>query len=140
MFEPATSASSSPARASASAPGPSNPGRIEPDPTPEKGFFYRSDQFNFAKHGVPSLYLKLGIEDREHGAEWGRKQQDEYTAERYHKPSDEYRPDVDLRGSVEDLQLLYQVGARLAGESSFPQWSKDSEFRAARERSRAIMK
>jgi Zn-dependent M28 family amino/carboxypeptidase len=114
--------------------------RIEPEPTPEKGFFYRSDQFNFAKHGVPSLYLKLGIEDRQHGAEWGRKQQEEYTAQRYHKPSDEYRPDVDLRGSLEDVQLLYQVGVRLAGESSFPQWSKDSEFRAARERSRAIMK
>jgi Zn-dependent M28 family amino/carboxypeptidase len=114
--------------------------RIEPEPTPEKGFFYRSDQFNFAKHGVPSLYVKLGIEDRERGADFGRKQQDEYIAQRYHKPADEYRPGVDLRGSLEDLQLLYQVGAKLAGEASFPQWSKESEFRAARERSRAIMK
>jgi Zn-dependent M28 family amino/carboxypeptidase len=114
--------------------------RIEPEPTPEKGFFYRSDQFNFAKHGVPSLYIKLGIEDRERGADFGRKQQEEYTAQRYHKPSDEYRAGVDLRGSVEDLQLLYQVGAKLAGEASFPQWSKESEFRAERERSRAIMK
>lgn len=114
--------------------------RIEPEPTPEKGFFYRSDQFNFAKQGVPSLYIKLGVEDRERGADFGRRQQEEYIAQRYHKPSDEYRPGVDLRGSTEDLQLLYQVGAKLAAESSFPGWSEDSEFRAARERSRAIMK
>jgi len=114
--------------------------RIEPEPTPEKGFFFRSDQFNFAKQGVPSLYIKLGIDDREHGQEWGQKQQDEYTAVRYHRPADEYRPGVDLRGSVEDLQLLYAVGTRLASEKSFPSWSPDSEFRAVRERSRAIMR
>lgn len=114
--------------------------RIEPEPTPEKGFFFRSDQFNFAKRGVPSLYIKLGVDDRERGPEWGRKQQDEYVAVRYHKPSDEYRPGVDLRGSVEDLQLLYAVGAQLAAEESFPGWSPDSEFRAIRERSRATMK
>lgn len=110
---------------------------IRPEPTPEKGFFYRSDHFNFAKHGVPSLYIKLGVEDRECGIECGQKRQDEYIAKRYHQPSDEYEPGMDLRGSLEDLQLLYAVGARLAAERSFPNWYPDNEFRAIRDRSRA---
>lgn len=109
---------------------------VRPEPTPEKGFFFRSDQFNFARKGVPSLYTKLGIDDLERGAEWGQRQEDEYYAVRYHEPSDEYRPGVDLRGTVADLQLLYAVGARLAREKRFPEWSRDSEFRAIRERSR----
>jgi Zn-dependent M28 family amino/carboxypeptidase len=110
---------------------------IRPEPTPEKGFFYRSDQFNFARKGVPSLYTKLGIDDVEHGAGWGQRQEDEYYAVRYHKPSDEYRPGVDLRGTLDDLQLLYAVGVRLARERTFPNWYPDSEFRAIRDRSRA---
>jgi len=110
---------------------------VKPEPTPEKGFFFRSDQFNFARRGVPSLYTKLGIDDVEHGAEWGQRQEDEYYAVRYHKPADEYHPGVDLRGSLQDLQLLYAVGARLARERRFPNWYPDSEFRAIRDRSRA---
>lgn len=112
---------------------------LRPEPQPEKGFFFRSDHFNFAKRGVPALYTKLGIDDRERGAKWGQRQADEFVAERYHKPADEYAPGVDLRGAVEDLQLLYRVGARLAAEKSFPNWREDSEFRAIRDRSRAVM-
>lgn len=110
---------------------------LEAEPTPERGYFFRSDHFNFAKRGVPALYIKSGIDDRERGREWRRKYFEDFTAQRYHKPGDEYSSDADLRGGVQDLELLYAVGARLAGEESFPNWNKDSEFRAARDRSRA---
>jgi len=107
------------------------------EPTPEKGFFFRSDHFNFAKRGVPALYIKGGIDDREHGAAWREKYLADFTAQKYHKVGDEYSPDADLRAGVEDLSLLYAVGVKLAAEKSFPNWNKDSEFRAARDRSRA---
>ncbi len=110
---------------------------LQAEPTPERGYFFRSDHFNFAKRGVPALYIKTGVDDRERGMEWRKKYYEDFTAQKYHKVDDEYSPDADLRGSVEDLELLYSVGARLAGEESWPRWSADSEFRAARERSRA---
>ena len=104
-----------------------------PEPTPEKGFYYRSDHFNFAKQGVPALYTKLGMDDRERGREYGQQQQEDYIAKRYHQPSDEYSKDLDFRGSFEDLELLYRVGERVANEKGWPEWYKDSEFRAVRE-------
>jgi Zn-dependent M28 family amino/carboxypeptidase len=107
---------------------------LREEPTPEKGFFYRSDHFNFAKVGVPALYFKMGVEDRENGVEWARAKQAEFTRRDYHKPSDEWRPGTDLRGSLQDLELLYAVGARLAREKRFPTWYQSSEFRAARDR------
>lgn len=113
---------------------------VNPEPTPEKGSFFRSDHFNFAKAGVPALYFNLGIDDREQGAIWGQQQRDNYEANDYHKPSDEYHKGVDLRGGLQNLQLLYAIGARLAGETSFPNWYQNSEFRAARDHSRAIMR
>jgi Zn-dependent M28 family amino/carboxypeptidase len=108
---------------------------LKPEPTPEKGFFYRSDQFNFAKRGVPALYTKLGIDDREHGAEWGQKQQADFIAQDYHKPSDEYDPGTDFRGSLEDVELFYAVGYRLSREKDWPNWFDDNEFRATRDAS-----
>ena len=110
---------------------------LREEPTPENGFFYRSDHFNFAKVGVPALYFKLGIEDREKGAEWAKAKAAEFTALHYHKPSDEFRPGTDLRGGVQDLELLFDVGATLAREKRFPNWYATSEFRAARDRSMA---
>jgi Zn-dependent M28 family amino/carboxypeptidase len=111
---------------------------LQEEPTPERGYFFRSDHFNFAKRGVPALYIKSGVDDRERGLEWRKKYYDDFTAQKYHKVGDEYSPDADLRGSVEDLELLFAVGAKLAGEKSWPQWSAGSEFRAARERSRPV--
>jgi len=108
---------------------------VSPEPTPEKGYYYRSDHFNFAKKGVPALYTKLGTDDREHGSEYGKQQQEDYVAKRYHQPSDEYSKDLDFRGSFEDLELLYRVGERVANEKDWPEWYRDSEFRAVREQS-----
>jgi Zn-dependent M28 family amino/carboxypeptidase len=108
---------------------------LKPEPTPEKGYFYRSDQFNFAKKGVPALYTKLGTDDREHGAQWGLQQQEDFTAQRYHKPGDEYDPGLDFRGSLQDLELFYAVGYRLSREKDWPNWFDDNEFRAVRDAS-----
>jgi len=108
---------------------------VMPEPTPENGFFFRSDHFNFAKVGVPALYIKLGVDDREKGAEWAKARNAEFTLKDYHKPSDEFRPDIDLRGGLEDVTLLYDIGRTLANERRFPQWYPQSEFRAARDRS-----
>ncbi len=108
---------------------------VMPEPTPENGFFFRSDHFNFAKVGVPALFIKLGVEDREKGAEWAKARNAEFTLKDYHKPSDEFRPGTDLRGGLEDVTLLYDIGRTLANERRFPQWYPQSEFRAARDRS-----
>ena len=107
---------------------------VEPEAESEKGFYYRSDHFNFAKAGVPALYAKSGIDHVERGREYGLAQQQRYTDERYHKPDDEYDPSWDLRGIVQDLQLLHRVGAVLAADPErWPNWREGTEFRAARD-------
>ncbi len=73
---------------------------LEAEPTPEKGTFFRSDHFNFAKRGVPALYIKGGVDDRENGREWRQKYLADFTAQKYHKVGDEYSPDADLRAGV----------------------------------------
>ncbi|MCX5752969.1 MAG: M28 family metallopeptidase [Candidatus Krumholzibacteria bacterium] len=105
---------------------------VRPDPQPEQGFFFRSDHFSLAKRGVPALYAASGIDHVVHGPDWTRAQRDKYTAENYHKPSDEFDPAWDLSGAVDDLRLLFMVGYRLAGESTFPEWKEGSAFKAAR--------
>lgn len=107
--------------------------RVRPDPEPEKGYFYRSDHFSFAKQGIPALYTDQGIDHVEHGEEWTLKQLEEYTKERYHKPGDEYNPDWDLSGAVQDLRLLFRVGYQLSMATEFPEWNKGTEFRARRQ-------
>jgi Zn-dependent M28 family amino/carboxypeptidase len=110
---------------------------LSPEPTPEKGFFFRSDHFNFAKAGVPALYVKVGIDDLAGGVAAGAARNEDYDRVRYHSVADEYRPGVDdLRGSHRIIGLLYEVGAQLARERSFPNWYPQSEFRAARDLSR----
>ncbi len=106
---------------------------LRPDPEPEKGFYYRSDHFELAKVGVPALYTDAGIDHVEHGAEWSLKRREEYTALRYHKPADEFDPNWDLSGAVEDLQLLFRVGYLLASEHRFPTWREGTEFKARRD-------
>jgi len=106
---------------------------VRPDPEPEKGFFYRSDHFNFARQGVPALYTDAGIDHVEGGEEYGRRMREEYTADRYHKPADEFEESWDLDGAVEDLRLLFEVGYRLARESTWPTWREGNEFKARRD-------
>jgi Zn-dependent M28 family amino/carboxypeptidase len=106
------------------------------EPNPEKGFYYRSDHFNFARVGVPALYTTRSNASREHGRAWGQNQLDAYTANDYHKPSDEYGPGWDLSGAAENVLLMYGIGSSLASSRDFPEWSADSEFRALREQSR----
>ncbi len=108
---------------------------LRPDSQPEKGYFFRSDHFNFAKAGVPSVYIKAGSESRDHPAGWVEAWSRDYVANRYHKPSDEYEASWDVSGSLEDLRLLYAVGRRAADDRHWPAWYADSEFRAAREAS-----
>jgi Zn-dependent M28 family amino/carboxypeptidase len=103
----------------------------------EKGFFFRSDHFSFAKHGVPALYAKGGIDHAEKGVDFGREVQSDYTNVRYHKPADEFDPDWDLRGIVQDLQALYGVGRELAGGDAWPNYVEGNAFKAARDASRA---
>jgi len=106
---------------------------VRPDPEPEKGYYYRSDHFSLAKVGVPSLYTDQGIDNVEHGEAWTRAREDEYRAQRYHQPGDEYSPSWDLSGQAEDLQLLFTVGFRLARGREFPNWREGTEFKAIRD-------
>jgi Zn-dependent M28 family amino/carboxypeptidase len=110
---------------------------LAPDRKSEAGYFYRSDHFSFAKAGVPAIYVKPGIElrDRPHGT--GHKLKQDYDESRYHKPGDEYAESWDVSGNIEDLRLLFDVGARVANAESWPEWYEGNEFRAAREKSAA---
>ncbi|SDZ17716.1 Zn-dependent amino-or carboxypeptidase, M28 family [Rhodonellum ikkaensis] len=104
------------------------------EPTPSAGYYFRSDHFNFAKIGIPALYIGTGIDHFEKGKEYGKELQDNYTAEYYHKPSDEYDPARwNLDGAVEDVQLLFNVGKRLANSEVWPGWKQGSEFKAIRD-------
>ena len=109
---------------------------VLPDQHPETGSFYRSDHFSFAKVGVPSLYAKGEFESRLHGKAFAETQRNDFDARRYHQPADQYDPKWDLRGAEQDARLLFRVGQKLAGETTFPQWKAGSEFRATREKSR----
>jgi Zn-dependent M28 family amino/carboxypeptidase len=106
---------------------------IEPDPEPEKGFFYRSDHFEFAKQGVPALYTDSGTKFIGKPEGYSQQKRDEYTNRDYHKVSDEVKPDWDLSGAVEDTQLLFRVGYRVAQGEKYPEWKPGTEFKARRE-------
>jgi Zn-dependent M28 family amino/carboxypeptidase len=106
---------------------------LAPDPESEKGFFYRSDHFEFAKKGVPALYTDSGTEFLDKPTGYGQSKREEYTANDYHKPSDEVKPDWDLSGAVEDLALMFNVGYRVAQSPTWPEWKPGTEFKAIRE-------
>lgn len=110
--------------------------RVAPEPTPEKGYYFRSDHFNFAKRGVPSLYAKAGTDYVEGGTERGERLLKEYDDNRYHKPSDEYDPSWDLGGLAQDARLFHRVGQGLAFSALWPEWREGNAFRAVREKSK----
>jgi len=106
---------------------------VTPDGESAKGYFYRSDQINFARKGVPVLYVHSGLDKLDGGKTAGLAASEDYTKNRYHKPADRYDSHWDLSGVIEDVQALYAVGKRLADESTSPQWAADSEFKSARD-------
>ncbi len=106
---------------------------VKPDAEPEKGFYYRSDHFSFAKQGVPALDRGSGVDYLGKPAGWGLQMREKFTTQDYHKPSDKIKPDWDLSGAVEDLQLLGEVGYRVANAKTYPTWKAGSEFKAKRE-------
>jgi len=105
-----------------------------PDATPENGFYFRSDHFSFAKAGVPALMTQTGDDKVDGGVTAGRAALADYTANRYHTPQDNFDPKWDFSGVAQDAQALYEVGNELANGGEWPQWYKDSEFRAKREK------
>jgi len=106
---------------------------LVPDLQPEKGGFYRSDHFEFAKVGVPAFYAHGGDDIIGKPEGYGRQRRDEYTANDYHKVSDEIKPWWDLRGAAEDADLLFQIGQNLAKTDSWPEWKPGCEFKARRD-------
>lgn len=110
---------------------------VVPEPTPEKGFFYRSDHFSFAKLGVPMIYFDSGEDLFSGGKAAGMKAAEDYTTNRYHKPDDEYDPNANWDGAVDDLRLNYAMGRQLATGSAWPNWYPTAEFRATRDKSRS---
>jgi len=106
---------------------------VRPDAEPEKGFYYRSDHFEFAKQGVPALDIDAGIEYVGKPAGYGIQKRDEYTKNNYHQPSDEVKPDWDLAGAVDDLRVLFRVGYFVAQADALPQWKAGTEFKAKRD-------
>jgi Zn-dependent M28 family amino/carboxypeptidase len=107
---------------------------IHPDPLPELGLYYRSDQLSFARSGVPALFAKAGLDDAARGPEWGRARLEDYLTQRYHQTGDTYSAAWDVRGTLDDLRLYYEIGDRLARSRRFPRWYPNSEFRVGRHR------
>jgi Zn-dependent M28 family amino/carboxypeptidase len=108
---------------------------VKGDPEPEKGYFYRSDHFSFAKEGVPAFDPNEGIDYVGKPEGYGMKMSDEYTQNDYHKPSDVIKPDWDLSGDVQDCKLYFLVGYRVANDGKIPEWKPNAEFKAKREES-----
>jgi Zn-dependent M28 family amino/carboxypeptidase len=108
---------------------------FSPDPKPEAGHFFRSDHFPFAKRGVPAISFGSGEHWEQGGVAAGKKAADSYVKDNYHQPSDEWHAEWTFEGMARDLGILYAVGRELADSNAWPNWSKDSEFRGARDQS-----
>ncbi|MDQ2070861.1 M28 family metallopeptidase [Natronospira bacteriovora] len=113
---------------------------LRPEPHPERGYFYRSDHFSLARHGVPVLYPNPGIDHVERGVEFGEAWMADYQQNRYHRPADEYDPAWDLSGLALDTALVMRVALALANSKDWPNWQQDNEFRAIRDESRRAEK
>jgi Zn-dependent M28 family amino/carboxypeptidase len=105
---------------------------VMPDALADRGFFYRSDQFNFARHGVPAAYFSSGQQFIGRPDGWGRKQREQWEGTHYHQPSDELRDDWDLSGALEDVQLFFELGVSVANAPTAPAWVPGDEFEKLR--------
>lgn len=107
---------------------------VFPDQFPEQGYFYRSDQFSFAKIGVPAIYIDNGLDFIGKPKGWGKEQVNSWISQHYHQPSDEYLTSWDLSGAVEDAQLMFLLGLKIANHEQMPQWMPGDEFEKIRKR------
>jgi len=107
---------------------------LTPDPSPEKGGYFRSDHFPFARQGVPAINAGGGDDFVGRPKGWGQQVANEYTTKHYHKPSDEIRPDWDLSGALQDLQIYFAMGFRIAQADTYPAWKAGSPFKAKRDK------
>ena len=114
--------------------------RYTPDTHPEAGYFFRSDHFSFAKRGVPAISFGSGDDWIDGGTKAGEAAERDYTAKRYHQPGDQWQASWPFTGMARDLQLLYTVGDQLANSQQWPDWSRNSEFRATRDATAAERK
>lgn len=105
---------------------------VTPDQFPDRGYYYRSDQFSLAKIGVPGVYLHSGIHVIGKPDGWGKQRLEEWTETKYHQPSDEYSDEWDLNGAVNDVRLLFYAGLQAAQQKELPSWNPGDEFEAAR--------
>nr|MBA2411289.1 peptidase M28 [Burkholderiaceae bacterium] len=105
---------------------------LVPSSKPERGSFYRADQFEFSKFGVPSLYTGRG-RDFPDKPGFGEQKMEEYVAQHYHQPSDQVDPGWDLSGAAQDVQLLFEVGYQVANGDQWPEWKPGNEFKSKRE-------
>lgn len=108
---------------------------MSPDPSPEKGYYYRSDHFSFAKRGVPMFYVEAGEDLEVGGQAAGKAFAADYTARRYHAPGDAFSEDWDWSGIMRELRMFYRLGRKLADSQDWPNWYLGDEFRAARDAS-----
>ena len=104
----------------------------------EFGWYFLSDSYSFANRGIPVLYTQAGIDSSARGPAWGKAHIEDYFEHRFRQPGDQYSPDWELSGAVNDLTLYYQVGMRLAGSKRFPRWYPNSEFRTAHHRANPV--
>jgi Zn-dependent M28 family amino/carboxypeptidase len=107
---------------------------VKGDQFPDKGFFYRSDQFNFAKIGIPATYCDPGSDVIGKPEGWGKAEGEKWEATKYHQPSDEYDDSWNLEGAVADAQLMFLVGSKVANAEAMPSWAPGDEFEAARQK------
>ncbi len=113
---------------------------IKPEQFPDRGFYYRSDQFNFAKIGVPAIYLDSGVDYRDRPEGWGKQQIEAWEAKQYHQPSDEIDETWNFDGLIEDARLGFFAGAAIAQMREMPAWNPGDEFEAARKKALAEAK
>jgi hypothetical protein len=112
---------------------------VKPDQFPDRGFFYRSDQFNLAKVGVPAAYFDSGTDVVGKPAGWGKQRIEEWEDKHYHQPSDELKDDWDLAGAIEDVRLDFWLGVKVANADRMPEWNRGDEFEAARKKALAAV-
>ena len=113
---------------------------VKPDQMPDRGYYYRSDQFAFAKVGIPAYYSEKALEFKGKPPGWGKERIEDYEAHRYHQPSDEFDPSWNYEGMIEDVQLLFWAGLEVANTDAMPAWTPGDEFEAARKAAIAALK